>query len=104
MTSEPVTMFSHRLAMALGMTVGDMKSRMGASEFMAWMAYDRLEPIGPQRDDWRIGQLSAMFYNANRAKGASPKQVSDFMYRSIRRAQTATEMVAAFRAVAGVKR
>jgi len=67
-----------RLALALGMTVADLESRMTARELGEWMAYDRLEPIGEWRGDVRAGIIAATIANASRSKGKRAKP-ADFM-------------------------
>ena len=38
-----------------------------------WMAYDKLSPIGPERDDLRAGSIAAVIANVNR----DPKHRAD---------------------------
>jgi hypothetical protein len=53
---------------------------MPVPEFRQWQAYAALYPIGPAREDWRIGQLAALYFNAKRGKDQAPARVSDFMW------------------------
>lgn len=46
---------------------------------MDWEAFYALEPFGPEADDVRFGQLTALIANANRAKGQPPVKTSDAM-------------------------
>ena len=55
----PERRFAFRLALMLGMTVSELGARMSSSEFAEWMAYDRLEPFGELRADYRNGLLLA---------------------------------------------
>lgn len=48
---------------------------------MQWRAYAAVHPIGPARDDWRIAQLAAMYFNAHRGKDKPPARVSEFMWQ-----------------------
>ena len=50
--------FLFRLALALGRTVGELQEHMTAAELREWMAYDGINPIGPDRFDWLFGQLA----------------------------------------------
>lgn len=54
---------------------------MPVPEFRQWQAYAAINPIGPARDDWRIAQLAALYFNAKRGKGAAPAMVRDFMWQ-----------------------
>jgi len=37
---------------------------MEASELLLWMAYWRIEPFGPEREDFRAGTIAAAVYNS----------------------------------------
>lgn len=56
-----------------------MLSEIGTSELTEWMAYDRLEPFGESRADYREASHMAMIANMNRKKGARRLEPSDFM-------------------------
>lgn len=71
----------HRLAMALGMTISEIKARMTHSELVDWMAYYKLEPFGPDADNWRAGLVSATVANVNRGKNRKAYKPTDFMPR-----------------------
>lgn len=43
-----------------------------------WKAYEIAEGFGSVRDDWRMGTLAALTYNASRERGASAKAWYDF--------------------------
>lgn len=43
------------------------------------MAYERLEPFGDWRADWRAALLASLLYNANRGRGDRALQIDDFM-------------------------
>lgn len=67
-----------RLALALGMTVGDLLGKLDARELMEWQAYCELEPFGQDRQD--IG--SAMVaYTVASVHGCKDVQLSDFLPR-----------------------
>ena len=71
--------FLFRLALALGLTVGQLKRDMTSRELSAWLAYDRISPIGPERDDINQAIQSALIANAHRKKGARSFKPGDFM-------------------------
>lgn len=56
-------MFSHRLALALGCTVAELKSRMSSHEFSDWVAYYGLEPWGSEINGLRHGLTASVIYN-----------------------------------------
>ena len=68
-----------RLALALGLPVRELLSRIGSDELTEWMAFYQLEPFGDFRADVRSGIVAATFANANRAKDAQPFTPEDFM-------------------------
>lgn len=72
-------LFWHRLAIALGATVSELKDRIDAEELKYWMAYYAVEPFGEERADLRnaiVAQTVAAC--AAFRKGAVPK-LEDFM-------------------------
>lgn len=46
---------------------------MSSREFSEWMAYDRVDPFGPRRDDLRAGSIAAMIANVNRDSQRHPE-------------------------------
>ena len=68
-----------RLALALGMTVGELEQRMSAHELSEWQAYDSIEPIGGFRTDYGFAMLAALYVNAHKKRGSQPSKVSEFM-------------------------
>jgi len=51
---------------------------MGAGELSEWMAYDAIEPIGPERGDLQAAVVAATIANIHRKKGKKPFKLSDF--------------------------
>ena len=72
-------MFWFKLAGHLGATVGELKNRMGAAEFVEWMAYYRLEPFGPERVDVAVAGHSALVANMNRKQGKPAFKLKEFL-------------------------
>lgn len=59
---------------------------MPSHAFTEWMAYYNLEPFGDELMDFHLAQITAMLYNANRAKNSKSKQVNDFrLWKQIKR-------------------
>lgn len=54
------------------------KERCSSREFAAWVAYQRIEPLGFDRLEVMIAQLSALVANALRGKGRAYR-ISDFL-------------------------
>lgn len=52
-----------------------------ATQFLDWMAYDQLEPIGARRSDWQAASICAMMMNVALMQAGSPKRfsASDFI-------------------------
>jgi Protein of unknown function (DUF4035) len=49
-----------------------MLAQMPSHLLTEWMAYARLEPFGPLREDHRAGTLAALLANINRDRKAQP--------------------------------
>ncbi len=83
-----------RLALALGMTVGQIRREMSSLELSAWVAYDRLSPIGPERQDINQAIGTAVLANAHRGKGSRQYKPQDFLpfIEDSNKATTAEEM------------
>ena len=56
-----------------------MMARIPARTFMEWMAYDRIEPFGPERADARAAVMPWLFSSAFRGKNKSAPKLQDFM-------------------------
>ena len=54
---------------------------MSAREFAEWMAYDRIDPFGSERADWRSASIAALLANIYRddKQRSKPFEVNDFM-------------------------
>lgn len=46
---------------------------MSSKEFSRWMAYDRIDPFGPRRDDLRAGKIAATFAEIHRDRQRHPE-------------------------------
>lgn len=65
------------------MSVKRAQREIDSREFAEWMAYSKIEPFGPEREDQRAGMVAALIANVNRdpAKRAEPYDVEDFFPR-----------------------
>jgi hypothetical protein len=66
-----------------------------------------LDPWGTDRDDWRIGQLTALVSNLFREKGSQPKPAGAFMWVTLttpKPKQTGQEILDQLRTIAVPKR
>jgi hypothetical protein len=79
------------LALALGMTVGELSERMGAGELVEWMAYYSIEPFGAERDNLHAGIVASVVANANRDPKRKPVKPDDFMLKPARRRNVSAE-------------
>ena len=81
------------------MTVAEMQERMTSREMSEWQAFDRIDPIGDERQDYGSALVAWMVASAFSGKGARPK-LEDFMPKWEKRVQgqTQEEMTAAIMA------
>jgi len=63
------------------MTVGEMLDRMSSSEFSEWMAYNAIEPFGPQREDLRAGSIASPLVNLQIRSGRKKTKPSDWLMK-----------------------
>ena len=79
--------FMLTLALRLGMTLQDLRSRMTAEELFLWMAYNQESPLSDTRGDIQASIIAASVFQAQGAKvsaidllpkwKAEPEQVVD---------------------------
>lgn len=71
------------MALALGMTAGELLQRMSSRELTEWMAFFSLEPWGTEVEDWRAGLIASTIANSYRdpKRRRKPYEPSDFMPR-----------------------
>lgn len=61
-------MFMLTLALRLGMTLQDLRSRMSAEELFLWMAYNQESPLSDTRGDIQASIIAASVFQAQGAK------------------------------------
>jgi len=73
--------------MALGMSVRRAQEEIDVDEFRNWLAYERIEPFGPRRQELMLAQLCSLTFNINRGKGVPASKVEDWMpeFRAVRK-------------------
>jgi hypothetical protein len=70
-------MFEHRLGLALGKTIGEIRA-LPATEFRRWQLFYMLEPWGWADAEYRTAIALSLLFNIHRGK-ESAKDVSEFM-------------------------
>lgn len=63
------------------MSVRRAQAEITTVEFAEWAAYNRIDPIGRDRDDLRIAMLCTLVASMARSKGQRAPKVADFMPR-----------------------
>jgi len=61
------------------MSVRRLLAEVDSEELAEWMAFAALEGLGPEREDFRAGQICATFANLHRDPKKDPFMPSDFM-------------------------
>ena len=69
-----------RMAHRAGLPHPDFLPRLTSSQIGEAMAYERVEPSGPVRDDFRVGALLEVAVNMNRRKGSVPFRWTDVFH------------------------
>lgn len=88
-----------KLALRLGKTLGELRQSMSISELRLWMAFDRISPIGDERNDCNSAQIAAATLNAQRTK--DPLSIGDMLIRWNEPANTEEEDTAGLEAFLG---
>jgi len=55
------------------MSISRCQREISSPEFAEWIAFDRLDPIGREREDRNAGLVAMMIANANRDPKAHPE-------------------------------
>lgn len=55
------------------MTFAECQQRVSATEFMYWVAYERIEPFASDKNDYMLAQLCSMQANASRDSRKRPR-------------------------------
>lgn len=63
------------------MTVAELLERMSARELAEWMIYDEIEPLGPERADWRAAMQASTLVNVMGGRKGKRYKPADFMPR-----------------------
>lgn len=77
-----------------GRFVHEIKQELNGVQLAEYMAYDQLEPFGPQRVDAGFASMCVTMANAWRGKGQRPHTLEDFMlFKKKDRRQTVEEQI-----------
>ena len=60
-------MFEHRLGLALGKTIGEIRN-LPAPEYRSWQLFNLIEPWGFEDREYRTSIMLTMLHNVNSAK------------------------------------
>jgi hypothetical protein len=61
------------------MSVRQLLAEVDSRELAEWMAYDRLDPLGDERADYRAAIIAATVANRSRGKGERSYSPADFV-------------------------
>lgn len=59
--------------------MGQLLETISSAELTEWLAYDQIEPFGPQREDLRTGLICSTVANHSMSPPKKPVRASDFM-------------------------
>ena len=62
------------------MTVARLLREMTPEEFIYWQAYDRVDPFGEERADWRNAVNTAANINLHISRNSEPAKVAELMW------------------------
>ena len=65
--------------MVLGMTLGRLREEMSSAEMAAWIAFNRIDPIGEMRGDMRTAQVLQQQASMHPKPGSEPSKLQDFL-------------------------
>ena len=66
---------------------------MSGPEFVEWMAFDRLEPLGEQHADLRAALICKVLADINTPSGKRKMQITDFLLNFEKKTQSPEEMM-----------
>ena len=65
----------------MGMSVSRAQNEISSHEFAEWLAYERISPSDPERQDLRFAIVCCLLANAWRKSGQKPYEPKDFMLK-----------------------
>ena len=71
-------MFEHRLGLALGKSIAEIRN-LPFDEFVSWKLYYQLEPWGWHDDEYRTAALLTQMWNTRVSKQSQAKKVKDYI-------------------------
>jgi hypothetical protein len=87
------------------MTVEEVNQRVSPTEFKWWMAYNRMSPIGPERQDYNFAMLASVLVNIHKTKGKAVA-IKDMVLKwgkPKKAAQGIDQMVKILKSIPGMK-
>ena len=76
--------FAYKLALRLGyVNVEAMLRSITSEQFVEWIEYDKLDPFGQWREDYRSAEIVTMLANVNRdaKRKREPFKTTDFLVK-----------------------
>ena len=74
------------------------REEVSSEEYVYWLAYDSIEPIGPERQDLYMAQLCACVTNsARKSRSAKVYSAKDFIVKWAGTQQSVVEMQSSIR-------
>ena len=64
----------------MGRTVEELLGSLSASEYMEWQLYFQEHPFGQLRQDYLLGTLIQLVYNALRGQDSAPLKLEEILY------------------------
>ena len=76
--------FAFTLAHSKGKTVQELFTGvpgLAADEFDYWRAFDRIDPVGAWRADWRAANIAAILHNVNLGVDGEPVSAAEYLWK-----------------------
>lgn len=70
-----------KLALALGKTRRELLDSIDSEEMTLWMAFERVDPFGQERADYREALPWSVYFNSRRNPNSERCKPSDFMWQ-----------------------
>lgn len=80
------------------MSVARCREEVSSEEYVYWLAFDSIDPIGPERQDLYMAQLCACVANSGtKSRGSKVFSAKDFIVKWAGTQQSVAEMQATLR-------
>ena len=64
------------MALRLGCTVAELNERLSPDELMHWMAFNKISPIGDDRNEYMLAQIAAVNVSLQSKRG---RKITEFI-------------------------